>query len=90
MLRKYALNILISHLSPEQIGTLKDEFEKVDTDLSGFLELVELEEALGLAQNSNGSALRMSEEDIKQMVAEIDLTKNGKINYSEFLAATID
>lgn len=84
------MNILISHLSPDQIGTLKDEFEKVDTDLSGFLELSELEEALRLAQNCNGSALRMSEEDIKNMVNEIDLCKNGKINYSEFLAATID
>lgn len=38
-LRKATMNILVSHLTPDQIGSLKNEFEKVDTDLSGFLEL---------------------------------------------------
>ena len=82
------MSILVSHMTPEQIGTLKDEFEKVDTDMSGFLELVELEEALAHAKNANGDEI--SQEDIHKMVVEIDLTKNSKINYSEFLAATVD
>lgn len=54
VLRKYAMNILVSFLTPDQIGTLKDEFQKVDTDFSGFLDLQELEEALVQALKSTG------------------------------------
>jgi Ca2+-binding EF-hand superfamily protein len=32
----------------------------------------------------------MSDKEIKDMINEIDYQGNGKINYSEFLAATID
>jgi len=45
-LRKAAFNVLVTFLTPDQIGYLKDEFYKVDTDYSGFIELDELEEAL--------------------------------------------
>ena len=37
------MNVLVKHLGPAQISKLKAEFEKIDTDFSGFLELSELE-----------------------------------------------
>ena len=39
ILRKLSLIVLVTHLTPEQIAPLKREFEKIDTDMSGFIEL---------------------------------------------------
>ena len=42
MLKKAAVNVLVKHLEASQIQKLKEEFEKFDTDHSGFLEIEEL------------------------------------------------
>ena len=42
MLKKAAVNVLVKHLEANQIQKLKEEFEKFDTDHSGFLEIDEL------------------------------------------------
>lgn len=42
LLKKAAVNILVKHLDQNQIRQLKEEFEKIDTDSSGFLEKNEL------------------------------------------------
>jgi Ca2+-binding EF-hand superfamily protein len=42
-LKKAAMNVLVKHLGPTQINSLKAEFEKIDKDFSGFLEITELE-----------------------------------------------
>ena len=34
--------------------------------------------------------MEMKDEEISQIVKELDFTGNGRINYSEFIAATID
>lgn len=70
-------------LNPKEIEGLRREFQKIDTDHSGFIELQELETAL---KNAN---FEMSALEIKQIVSELDYTGNHKINYSEFIAATI-
>ena len=71
-------------MEPHQINSLKTEFQKLDTDSSGFLEKNELRDAI---QNSH-YAIEAGE--IDDIVNQLDLAKNGKINYSEFLSATID
>jgi Ca2+-binding EF-hand superfamily protein len=76
--------VLVKHLNANQLQTLKAEFEKIDTDMSGFLEFKELEQAI---QNAN---FKMSSKEIHDIVKEIDYMDNQKINYSEFLAATIN
>jgi len=55
---------------------LKAEFEKIDKDFSGFLELSELEQAIRNAHYS------MSPEEIQNVVKELDFADNKKINYS--------
>ena len=42
MLKKAAMNVLVKHLQPQEIQRLRLEFEKVDADFSGFLEVQEL------------------------------------------------
>ena len=34
--------------------------------------------------------LNISKSDVEEMINEVDYRGNGKINYSEFLSATID
>ena len=46
LLKKAAVNVLVKHLEANQIQKLKEEFEKIDTDHSGFLEVSELEEVI--------------------------------------------
>ena len=84
LLKKAAMNVLVKHLGPTQINKLKAEFEKIDKDFSGFLELSELEQAI---QNAE---FNMTNEEIASIVKELDFADNKKINYSEFIAATIN
>ena len=46
MLKRAAVNVLVKHLEAHQVQKLKEEFEKLDTDHSGFLEVQELEAAI--------------------------------------------
>ena len=55
----------------------------MDKDKTGFLNASELQAAL---QDSN---VDFTAEQISKIISEIDDFGNGKINYSEFLAATI-
>lgn len=84
LLRKAALNVLVKHLQPQSINRLKAEFEKLDTDNSGFLEIEELKKAI---QNSDQ---QMMDDEINEIIENLDYAKNQKINYSEFIAATIN
>ena len=57
-LKKAAMNVLVKHLSNEDIHSLQVEFKKMDKDYSGFLELNELIDAI------HKSDLKMSKEEI--------------------------
>ena len=64
------MNVLVKHLGPNQISQLKTEFEKMDKDVSGFLEVSELEQAIANADFS------MTSEEIKNIVKELDFADN--------------
>ena len=78
------MNIFVKHLDHKQILDLKTSFENLDEDKSGFLEYNELHNAI------NKSNLDLSPEEIEKLIKEIDYAGNQKVNYSEFIAATID
>ncbi len=42
-LKKAALNVLVKMLNTKEVETLRQEFQKIDTDNSGFIEISELE-----------------------------------------------
>ena len=44
------MNILVKMINPSDLNGLRIEFQKIDTDNSGFIEFKELEKAL---KNSN-------------------------------------
>ena len=84
MLKKAAVNVLVKHLEANQIQKLKEEFEKIDTDHSGFLEVSELEQAI------KESSMSLGKEEIQSIIENLDFAENKRINYSEFIAATIN
>lgn len=62
---------------------MRREFEKIDVDNSGTIEILELENAV------RKSSINLTEEEIKQILNELDYSKDKTINYTEFIAATI-
>lgn len=49
-----------------------------------MLEVAELKKAVGNAE------LKMTDEELENLITELDNDANGRINYSEFLAATVN
>jgi hypothetical protein len=69
-LKKAALNVLVKMLNPEEIQNLKIEFEKIDTDKSGFIEFQELDRAI---KNANFS---IPENELNSIMQELDYKGN--------------
>lgn len=78
------MNIMVKMIDPAMRVELRKEFEKIDADKTGLLTKEELKKSI---QNSG---IKINSTEIEQIIHEIDYHHNNKINYSEFLAATID
>jgi len=61
---------------------LRNAFRTLDTDNSGSLEMSEIRTAF--------NELNIPEEEINQIFERIDFNHDGEINYTEFLAVTVD
>jgi calcium-dependent protein kinase len=83
-LRMAALNVFLHMLEPKDIEPLREIFHSMDSDKTGFISASELHEALKIR------GADISDEQVSKIISEVDEHKNGKINYSEFLAATVD
>ena len=62
ILKKAAMNILVKSLDIKEVRLLKKEFQKIDTDHSGFLEINELEDAIDKAP------IKLTSKEIKDIV----------------------
>mmetsp|Transcript_21804 Transcript_21804/g.33720 ORF Transcript_21804/g.33720 Transcript_21804/m.33720 type:complete len:103 (+) Transcript_21804:1122-1430(+) len=58
----------------------------MDKDRTGFISAEELRQAF---HDGKLEIPKMTEDQISKIIEEVDEHKNGKINYSEFLAATV-
>lgn len=65
----------------EKLGEL---FRKIDLNHDGFIEIYELKAAL-----AEGSANFLWLKELKVLIDSVDIDKNGKINYTEFLASSL-
>ena len=81
------MNVLVKHMSPKDVHALNIQFKKLDTDGSGFILPSELSEAI---KKTDFDGQEMTQKEIDQIIKEIDYAGNAKINYSEFIAATLD
>jgi calcium-dependent protein kinase len=79
--KKAILSFLSTRVSDEDVIKEKQLFEMIDKNKDGYITVKELQE---VSKNTH------SEVDIKNILMSIDMDKNGAINYSEFIAATMN
>lgn len=80
-MKKAALTAISVQASPDDIRELKDLFKSLDKNGDGSLTLEELR--IGLKDKENGEALLV-------IMESADTDGSGEINYTEFIAATMD
>ena len=68
-------------MNDEDIKKEKEVFDTIDKNKDGYITVKELQE---ITKDT------LSEIDIKNILMSVDLDKNGAINYSEFIAATMN
>jgi len=83
-LKKAALNIIAGQLGDTQIKALRDTFMQLDGNGDGLLTVNEMKEGLAKA------GLKEIPPDLQQIMEEVDSDGSGVIDYTEFLAATLD
>lgn len=83
LLKKEAMSLLIKMLKDDEIEYLREQFRSIDKDYTGYITAKELEQAV------RKIGKEITADEIKKIINNVDYLKNGKINYSEFLAATI-
>jgi len=83
-LKKVALQIISKQLNDEQIGKLRTTFEALDADHNGSLTVNELQDGL------KNLGITDIPQDLQQIMDGLDSDGSGQIDYTEFLAATIE
>lgn len=83
-LKKAALHIIAGQLNEDQIKALRDTFMSLDKNGDGLLTVSEMKEGLQKA------GLKDIPPDLQQIMEEVDSDGSGVIDYTEFLAATLD
>jgi len=81
-LQKLALRAIASKMGSNKIKDLQTEFKKLDADGDGHLTLEEMKAGLKKAG--------VPEDEIIAMYASLDTDNSNKVDYHEFLSATID
>jgi len=83
-LKKAALHVIASQLDEKQIKALRETFMHLDENGDGLLTAEEMKRGLEQA------GLKEIPEDLKAILKEVDSDGSGVIDYTEFLAATLD
>ena len=84
--KKAVMNLLVKTAREDEIKHLRAQFKAIDADGTGMIKLQELKDIV----KEKRLNMSVSEAEIAEMIAQIDYQDNQMINYSEFLAATID
>jgi len=83
-LKKAALHVIATQLSEDRIQALRETFTSLDKNGDGLLTHAELAEGL------QATGLKDIPPDMQQILQDIDSDASGVIDYTEFLAATMD
>merc|ERR1719326_1918819 len=83
-LKKAALQIIANQLNEDQIKALRDTFMALDSNGDGKLTTNEMKDGIKKA------GLKEIPPDLQQIMEDVDSDGSGVIDYTEFLAATLD
>lgn len=70
-------------MAQKDIKDLKAQFDAIDTDKTGYIEASELQAAFKKQD-------KIADDDLEKIILNVDYAGNHKINYTEFIAATLD
>ncbi len=87
MFKKEALNVMSKFLSDKEIEEQNCIFELIDIEHKGYIACSQLREVL---EKNKTEFKDSADHAIKQIIESMDMNHNDIINYSEFIAATID
>lgn len=82
-LKKTAMNLFVKTTNSAEFEKLREQFEKLDENNTGYVDAAELTNAL------QKSDLNIDESQIEKIIKEVDVAGNNMINYTEFLAASL-
>ena len=78
--QKSVLLAIASQINPDEIKDLRETFQSLDTNGDGTVNISDLEKILG----------NNEQEALTQFIQNDDEVQTGKINYTEFIAASMD
>ena len=87
-LKKTVLSLIAKMQSNDLSASAKKIFAQIDTDKSGVIDKEELHKAIQSADSQELNKLDMAQ--INTLISQIDGNDNQQIEYTEFLAATLD
>lgn len=70
-------------MSNEEVGDLKELFNKIDTDNDGIVSVEELK--LGLQKFGS----QLAEADVQLLIEAVDTDGKGSLDYGEFIAVSL-
>ena len=79
------MNLMVKQMSEDTLEDLRRIFNKLDSDLSGSIDVDELRNAL----ETTCTEIDANEDMVKELIKQVDNNYDGCINYTEFIAATI-
>ena len=79
--KKVVLTFIASRTTDKEIMEEMKAFKELDKNKDGYITVHELK---------SGLKGRLGEDEIKEILEGVDTDKNGAINYTEFIAATLD
>ncbi|CAG9335437.1 unnamed protein product [Blepharisma stoltei] len=82
-LKRVTLMLMASKLSEREIEVAKEAFKKIDMSGDGMITLNEME------QGMRSCGIRIDKASISSVFEILDSNQNGKIDYTEFIAACI-
>lgn len=79
--KKVVLTFIASRTTDKEVVEQMNIFNRLDKNKDGYITIHELKSALKSYYN---------EDELKEILKGVDTDKNGAINYTEFIAATLD
>lgn len=85
-LKKAALHIIAQQMPDSEVANLKNMFMSIDKNGDGSLTIAEMIEGI----QKSGIDVHSLGFDLKEVLSNIDSNKSGVIDYTEFIAATLE
>jgi calcium-dependent protein kinase len=86
LVQKSVINFRAFHMSADEAQEFIDMFKLIDENSDGVLSLEEIQNGIKNCKLN----LKMNEDSVVQLFNDMDIDKNGLVNYTEFLSALMD